>query len=259
MSINLASSFALYASRTADKMSIPKNETLARACVELMFDVMLECAKAKTKPVEQYTYAEQQTVRCAGQRYERFERYAPDFLKDISSEDRDAVLVAMLSPGYAYLADASDEGNDDPDKKIVYKHADIAPELIMRAEEMIDEAESLLNMIVGTEENADDPQEPHLGSVFLAHGYLGEFLAENGRGGYESYDAEQNKEIRENVFAPARAFVHAHTLHGQDLIEYMDLAEAYLDTAHPPEAEPPAPPEPVAKQRSFLTFVPNTP
>ncbi len=73
---NLTTSFAHYAGQTADRMGIPKEEKIVRACVELMFNVMCEQGRvaAISNPLQKYTQAVEETIDWIRPRYEALKK-----------------------------------------------------------------------------------------------------------------------------------------------------------------------------------------
>ena len=253
----LISTFSHYAGRAADRMGVPENETLVRACVELMFNIMVEqkaiCIK---NPLDRYRFAEQATAEWISPRYEAYKKYAFDFFKSAPSADYDAIIVAMLCTGYTDMAHLP-IGNEDPNVPTIFRNDSIDFDIIKRAETIITQAEIIFGNVIGEGQNfKDDIGEPLPESVYLAHGFLGDLLYQSQGEGYDQQDSEDLQDFKDNILCPIRNFVHSYTALGQELIQHIDAIEAYLQAMEAGSQKPTATNTvPVTKDRPKLTLV----
>ncbi len=258
---NLISSFTYYAGHTADRMGIPKEDTIARGCVELMFNVMLEQGRSAImrNPLQKNTFTSDKTIEWITPRYNALKKYGPDFFKAHPDADRDAVTVAMLCTGHTHIAHVPEDNGGDTENETVFKNDTIPWDIVERAENIIDEAEKIAERVYGSRDLSEEEtstEEPAIESVFLAHAFLSDVLFQIRSSEYfEDYTPEDLASLKKEILAPVRNFALAYTAWGKDIIEHVGQFERYIDVMTMPDSIQVAP----APARPVLTLVSSQP
>lgn len=217
---NLIASFSYYAGQTADKMGIPKEDKIVRACVELMFNVMLEQGgvAATTNPLQKNTKAVADTLEWIKPRYDSLKEYAPDFFKNSAKADLEAVAVARICAGYTDLADNIGTA--------------IPPDVIERAEKIIGEAEEIVGTVMRDRNSirVKDRAEPSIEAVFVAHGFLNDMLSRNDEvGSFEYYGRRDFRYLIDTMLTPIHGYVDAETKWGQAITQKIEEHKRNID------------------------------
>jgi hypothetical protein len=253
---NLIASFSYYAGHTADKMGVPKEDKIIRACVELMFNVMSEqgSAAAINNPLHKNIRALEDTINWIQPRYEALKKYAPDFFKDYTDTDLDAVTVALLCTGFTHMAHImSDKANADT--TTLYKNDTIPWNVVERAEDLIDEAENITGRVmdhrkVTAKENLENRA---IEAAFVAHAFLSDILNLTDEGqNLEYYTVDDFDYLMKNILIPIRNYVHVDTRWGQDILKTIERHERHLRDSLGAQPQP-------ERKKPVLTLVHSTP
>ncbi|PZO85765.1 MAG: hypothetical protein DI626_07115, partial [Micavibrio aeruginosavorus] len=238
--ISIAAAFSHYAGRIADKVGMPEQPSLFRECAELVFNAIWELETGDEKnPLAKMRLAEAKASQWLKPRYEAYQKYAPDFFRNTPGADHDAIIIAMLCGEHTDMAHLPADGNDDPDLPTVFRNVSVDDQSIMRAEEIMEEAQKIVRALLAAEDNHDYPEaKPE--AVYLAHGFLGDELCAVDLNEADAYDEERIRNIRDNLLSPVRAFVHTYTRLGQEILQHADHIEYRLEALA--EINAPSPP-----------------
>lgn len=246
---SLSPTFADCASQAADKIGVPQDATMERACIDLMYAIMLEDKGVKkNNPIEKIRYVEKETVAWVQPIYDFHEKFTADFCKNFQNIDHDALTAAMMCRGYLDRID------------LIKGESRITPDIIRRADAILDEAETLYNKVLGYNQNFEGQdavtKEPKIESVYLTHAFMAHETYSIYENDYSGFDKEDFEALRANTLTPIRAFAHGYTRLGNEMIQNINYIEGYLRAIACPE-EHPANQDPAAPSRKHppLTLI----